>query len=68
MLQNLMSIMAAIVSSSGRINVGPKHTPRFATVIRFLLLFSDTLEKINTHENYHTLAKLQKNKEISGTF
>ena len=34
-LANLMSIMAATVSSSARSRVGPKHTPRLDTVIRF---------------------------------
>ena len=38
-----MSIMAATVSSSGRNNVGPKHTPRLLTVIRFFSLFAATL-------------------------
>lgn len=44
-LQNLMSIMAAMVSSSGRRSVGPKHTPKFDMVIKFLLDFAATLFK-----------------------
>lgn len=39
-----MSIIAATVSSSGRISVGPKQTPMFDTDIRFFLLYSDTLK------------------------
>ena len=44
MLQNLMSIIAAMVSSSGLIRVGPKHTPILATLIRFLALLDETLK------------------------
>jgi hypothetical protein len=32
---NFISIIAATVSSSGRRSVGPKHTPKFDTVIKF---------------------------------
>lgn len=35
MFWNLMSMMAATVSSWGRSKVGPNTTPRLATVIRF---------------------------------
>lgn len=44
-LQNLISIIAAIVSSSGRSSVGPKHTPRLDMVIKFLSAFPATLCK-----------------------
>ena len=39
-----MSIIAAIVSSSGRSNVGPKHTPKLDIVIKFLSDFAATLK------------------------
>ena len=44
MLHHLMFMMAATDSSGGRNSVGPKHTPRFGTVIKFLLAYPDTLE------------------------
>ena len=40
-----MSIIAAIVSSSGRRRVGPKHTPKLDTVIKFLSDLAATLQK-----------------------
>lgn len=43
-LWNLISIMEATVSSSGRSRVGPKHTAKFPTVIKFLSLFLATLK------------------------
>lgn len=52
MLQNLMSMMAAIVSSSGRISVGPKQTPKLATVILFRSCSLETLLRrrlVNTY-------------------
>lgn len=45
-LQNFMSIIAATVSSSGRMSDGPKQTPRLATVILFSSLISATLKKV----------------------
>jgi hypothetical protein len=42
---NLMSMIAATVSSSSLRRVGPKQTPRFAMVIMFLCALSDTLSK-----------------------
>jgi hypothetical protein len=42
-----MSMMAAIVSSSGRSSVGPKQTPKFDTVIRFLSALAATLQTKN---------------------
>lgn len=45
-LQNFMSIIAATVSSSGRMSDGPKQTPRLATVILFSSLISATLQKV----------------------
>ena len=44
-LANLMSIMAATVSSSSRNKVGPKQTPKLPTVIMFLLALAATLSK-----------------------
>lgn len=41
-----MSIIAATVSSSGRMSDGPKQTPRLATVILFSSLISATLQKV----------------------
>lgn len=43
MFWNLISIMAATVSSWGRSRVGPNTTPRFATVIKFCLWLLATL-------------------------
>lgn len=40
-------MMAATVSSCGLIKVGPNTTPRFATVIRFLLACFETLFEKN---------------------
>ena len=45
MLQNLMSMIDDMVSSSDLMSVGPKHTPMLAVGIRFLVLFWETLEK-----------------------
>ena len=45
-LANLMSMMAATVSSSARSSVGPKQTPRFETVIMFRLQFAATWVKM----------------------
>ena len=44
-LANLMSMMAATVSSSGLSRVGPKQTARLATVIRFLSHLTTTLAR-----------------------
>ena len=44
-LVNLMSMMAATVSSSARKRVGPKQTPRLETVIRFLSDLATTLQE-----------------------
>lgn len=44
-LVNLMSMMAATVSSSALNKVGPKQTPRLETVMRFLSDFSTTLAR-----------------------
>ena len=44
-LVNLMSMIAATVSSSALNSVGPKQTPRLETVIRFLSDFSTTLAR-----------------------
>lgn len=43
MFWNLISMMAATVSSWGRSRVGPNTTPRFATVIKFCLWLLATL-------------------------
>ena len=43
-LQNLMSTSAATVSSRGRNSVGPKHTPKFETVIKFRAEFPAILK------------------------
>lgn len=48
-LQNLMSIMAAMVSSWGLRRVGPKHTPKLPTVIKLSAQLSATLEKIDLY-------------------
>jgi len=48
-----MSIIAATVSSSGRISVGPKQTPMLDTVIRFFWLYSDTLYRQQATQSYH---------------
>lgn len=47
MFWNLMSMMAATVSSCGRSRVGPKTTPRLATVIRFCWWWLATLWRKN---------------------
>ena len=61
--------MAATVSSSGLISVGPKHTPKFATVIKFFSAFRDTLQKkviFNLLEPKQTRA-ITKGDELSPT-
>lgn len=45
-LWNLMLIIAAIVSSLGRISVGPSTTPRLLSCIKFFLLSLATLKNI----------------------
>lgn len=45
-----MSIIEATVSSSGRNKVGPKHTAKFPTVIKFLSLFFATLKILTKFE------------------
>lgn len=52
-LQNLMSMMAAMVSSFGLRSVGPKHTPKLPTVIRFSLQRSATLEHRTCEDALH---------------
>lgn len=47
MFWNFRSMMAATVSSCGLIKVGPNTTPKFATVIRFLLACFETLFEKN---------------------
>lgn len=49
MFWNLMFIMAATVSSCDRINVGPKMTPRFDTVIRLDWFCAETLRLEDKH-------------------
>lgn len=53
-LPNLMSIIAATVSSSGRNKVGPKHIPRFEIVIKFLL---DSFAILQKFTNYFKFEK-----------
>lgn len=47
MFWNLMSMMAATVSSWDLIKVGPNTTPRLATVIMLILLWATTLTRRN---------------------
>ena len=47
-LLNLMSMMEATVSSFGLSRVGPKQTPKFEAVIRFLSDLEATLDKCRT--------------------